>query len=190
MVDGLLLSLVALHLVLAKNTGWTLLKNKLLLPLLGLGLLAGLWLVLWSPDRAPQASFTTLEGNQVKLSDLRGRVVLVNFWATSCPGCIAEMPELVETYRQYQTKGFEVIAVAMSYDPPSHVVNYKRENQLPFPVALDSDGALAVAFGDVQVTPTAIIIDTDGNVAKRVLGELDFVALRTFLNEKLGRTAS
>lgn len=161
-----------------------------MLPLLGVGLLVGLWLVLGSPERAPQASFTTLEGKRIELSELKGRMVLVNFWATSCPGCIAEMPRLIDSYRQYQAKGFEIVAVAMSYDSPSHVVSYVKKNGLPFPVALDSDGTLAKVFGDVQVTPTAFIIDPQGNVVQRVMGELDFVALHALLNETLGRKPS
>ncbi len=164
--------------------------KKLLLPLLGVGLLVGLWLVLVRSEPAPQASFTTLEGKHIALSDLKGRVVLINFWATSCPGCIAEMPKLVESYKQYQAKGFEVVAVAMSYDPPSHVVNYEKKNGLPFPVALDADGTLAMAFGNVQVTPTAFIIDPQGNVVRRVMGELDFAALHALLDEQLGRKPS
>lgn len=156
----------------------------------GGALLVGLWLELGNPDRAPQVSFTTLEGKQISLSDLKGRVVLVNFWATSCPGCIKEMPGLIKSYGRYQAKGFEVIAVAMSYDPPSHVVNYAKNNRLPFPVALDADGDLAMAFGDVQVTPTTIIIDQQGKIVQRVIGELDFSALHALLDEKLGRKAS
>lgn len=163
--------------------------KKLLLPLLGVGLLAGLWLILGNPDQAPQASFTTIEGKQIALSDFKGRVVLVNFWATSCPGCITEMPKLAESYKQYQAKGFEVIAVAMAYDPPSHVVNYAKKNGLPFPVAFDTDGTLANAF-DVQVTPTSIVIDQQGKIVQRIIGEVDFTVLHALLNEKLGRKAS
>jgi peroxiredoxin len=165
------------------------LLKKLLLPLLGAGLLIGLWLVLGNPDQAPQASFTTIEGKQIALSDLKGHAVLVNFWATSCPGCIIEMPKLVQSYKQYQAKGFEVIAVAMAYDPPNHVVNYAKKNGLPFPVAFDTDGALATAF-DVQVTPTSIIIDQHGKIVQRIIGEIDFTTLHALLDEKLGRKAS
>lgn len=164
--------------------------KKPLLPLLGITLLVGLWLALGNPDRAPQVSFTTLDGKQIALSELKGRIVLVNFWATSCPGCIKEMPGLVESYKRYQGKGFEVVAVAMSYDPPSHVVSYTKKNGLPFPVVLDSDGGLAMAFNDVQVTPTSIIIDQQGRIVQRVIGELDFPALHAILDKKLGRNAS
>lgn len=138
--------------------------KKLLLPLLGIALLGGLWFVLNSPDRAPQATFATLEGKQIVLADLKGRMVLVNFWATSCPSCVAEMPKLADTYRQFQARGFEVVAVAMPYDLPGNVVGYARKNALPFPVVLDMDGSLASQFGDVQVTPTTWIIDRQGYV--------------------------
>lgn len=161
--------------------------KKLLLPLSVIALLGGLWFALVSPERAPQVSFSTLDGRKITSSDLRGRVALINFWATSCPGCVAEMPKLVDTYKRYQAQGFEVVSVAMSYDPPDHVVHFAQKNALPFPVALDADGSLAMAFGDVQVTPTAIVIDQKGNIVRRVMGELDFAALHALLDEKLRR---
>lgn len=161
--------------------------KKWTLPLLAGVLLAGLWLVLATPQRAPQLTFVTLEGRQITSDSLRGGVTLVNFWATSCPGCVAEMPALVETYRKYHGRGLEVVAVAMSYDPPSHVVNYTRKNALPFPVVLDVDGRLATAFGDVQLTPTTIVIDRQGHIVQRVVGELDFARLHAMLEKELGR---
>jgi len=136
------------------------------------------------PD-APAATFTTLEGQPLALADLRGKVVLVNFWATSCPGCIKEMPGIVETYKQYKARGFEIIAVAMSYDPPNYVLNFVQTRQLPFPVALDVDGAHARAFGNVQLTPTSFIIGKDGRILEQKLGELDFVKLKALLDREL-----
>jgi peroxiredoxin len=135
--------------------------------------------------RAPAATFTTLEGRTIALDDLRGKVVLVNFWATSCPGCIREMPGMVETYNQYKDRGFEIVAVAMSYDPPNYVVNFVETRQLPFPVALDVNGEHARAFGNVQLTPTTFIIGKDGAILEQKLGELDFVRLRALLDREL-----
>lgn len=134
---------------------------------------------------APAVTFTTLEGKRVALESLRGKVVLVNFWATSCPGCIKEMPGMVETYQQYKNKGFEIVAVAMSYDPPNYVLNFVQTRQLPFPVALDIDGAHARAFGNVQLTPTSFIISKDGAVLEQKIGELDFVKLKALLDKDL-----
>jgi peroxiredoxin len=134
---------------------------------------------------APAATFTTLEGKTIALDALRGKVVLVNFWATSCPGCIKEMPGMVETYNQYKDRGFEIVAVAMSYDPPNYVANFVETRQLPFPVALDVDGAHARAFGNVQLTPTSFIIGKDGQILEQKLGELDFARLRALLDREL-----
>ncbi len=136
------------------------------------------------PD-APTVTFTTLEGKSIPLDTLRGKVVLVNFWATNCPGCIKEMPGMIQIYNQYKNKGFEIIAVAMSYDPPNYVLNFVQTRQLPFPVALDVNGAHALAFGNVQLTPTSFILAKDGTVLEQKIGELDFVKLKALLDKEL-----
>ena len=150
-----------------------------------LAIAGALFYVLMDKPRAPEATFTTLEGRQIALADLRGKVVLVNFWATSCPGCIKEMPGMIETYQQYKDRGFEIVAVAMSYDPPNYVATFAKTRGLPFPVALDVDGAHARAFGNVQLTPTSFIIGKDGSILEQKLGELDFVRLNALLDKEL-----
>ena len=134
---------------------------------------------------APAVTFTTLQGQPIALSSLRGKIVLVNFWATTCPGCVKEMPALIETYRQYKNKGFEVVAVAMSYDPPSYVMKFTQDRQLPFPVALDVKGELSQAFGNVQLTPTSFLIGKDGAIVEQKIGELNFVKLKALLDKEL-----
>ncbi len=134
----------------------------------------------------PDAAFTTLDGRQMRLQDLRGKVVAVTFWATSCPICVGEMPDLIETYRQYQPRGFELVAVAMAYDAPDQVRNFAQSRGLPFPVALDGDGKLARQFGDTRVVPTTFLIDKDGTVVSRTLGAIDFSKLRQYLDASLG----
>lgn len=161
--------------------------KKFIFPVVLALLLGGLALTLLNKDEAPAVTFSTISGQKVDLQHLRGKMVLVNFWATSCPGCVQEMPKMAEAYKQYHDRGFEVVAVAMDYDPPDHVLHFADKNKLPFPVALDADGTLAKAFGDVQVTPTSYVIDQQGNIVQRVMGEVDFAALRTLLDQKLGR---
>ena len=150
-----------------------------------LAIAGALFFALMDRPSAPAVTFTTLEGKPIVLTELRGKVVLINFWATSCPGCIKEMPEMVETYKQYKDRGFEIVAVAMSYDPPNYVANFVQTRQLPFPVALDVNGEHARAFGNVQVTPTTFIIGKDGRILEQKLGELDFVRLRALLEREL-----
>ena len=159
--------------------------SRLLLPIAVIGLLVFLGLSLSNKAQAPEVTFTTIEGKTIPLSSLSGQVVLVNFWATDCPGCIAEMPGLIKTYNDYHDKGFEVIAVAMSYDPPSQVLNYTKKNALPFPVMHDSYGEIAKQFNEVRVTPTAYILDKQGKVLRKVVGELNFADLRKLLDEHL-----
>jgi peroxiredoxin len=136
--------------------------------------------------RVPPVTLTTIQGEKLTAEDLRGKVVLVNFWATSCTTCVGEMPKLVDTYRKHRDRGFETIAVAMSYDPPNYVLHYVARNALPFKVALDPIGAAARAFGDVSLTPTTFVIDRRGTIVKRYLGEPDFAELDALIERKLG----
>ena len=133
----------------------------------------------------PNASFTTIKGEVFNMASLKGKVVLVNFWATDCKSCVAEMPELIQTYEQYQGKGLEIIAVAMSYDPPAQVVSYAKQKNLPFPVMHDSYGDISRQFGSVNVTPTAYLYNKEGKRIQRAIGTLNFEKLRTFLDKEL-----
>jgi len=135
--------------------------------------------------QAPQATFVSLAGETITTGGLRGKVVLVNFWATDCVTCVKEMPDMVRTYNRYRDRGFEFIAVAMKHDPPHYVVKYAETNRLPFTVALDPLGELAQAFGNVKLTPTTFVIDRHGNVVLKITGEADFARLNALLEEKL-----
>ncbi|HXX11733.1 MAG TPA: TlpA disulfide reductase family protein [Burkholderiales bacterium] len=136
---------------------------------------------------APTVTFTTLAGKPITPSDLRGKVVLVNFWATTCAVCAHELPEMVATYQTYAARGFEIIAVAMPYDRPDWVVDYARRRQLPFTVALDFDGTINRAFGRIEATPTAFLIDKRGRIVRRTVGQPDFAELRTRIQRELDR---
>ncbi|SNS17554.1 Peroxiredoxin [Noviherbaspirillum humi] len=134
---------------------------------------------------APDVVFTNLSGQKVSMQDLRGKVVMVNFWATSCTTCVHEMPQMVETYNKFKDKGLDFVAVAMSYDPPNYVLNYTQTRSLPFTVALDVKGDLARSFGDVKLTPTTFVIDKQGNIIKRYVGEPEFASLHQLLEKAL-----
>lgn len=134
---------------------------------------------------APDVTFTSLTGEKVSMQSLRGKVVMINFWATSCTTCIKEMPDMVRTYNKYKDKGLDFVAVAMSYDPPNYVLNYAQTRSLPFKVALDTQGDIARSFGEVKLTPTTFVIDKEGKIIKRYLGEPDFAALHQLLEKEL-----
>jgi len=134
-------------------------------------------------------TFVSIQGERIPAAALRGRVVIVNFWATDCVICLKEMPEMARTYERYRGRGLEFVAVAMRHDPPNRVIDYAGRNQLPFKVALDVKGELATAFGSVQFTPTTFVIDRRGKIVARLQGEPDFAKLRALLEEKLGEPA-
>lgn len=137
----------------------------------------------------PPLTFVTIKGEKITTADLRGKVVLVNFWATDCVVCLKEMPDITATYRRYQARGFETIAVAMRYDPPNLVLAYAEKNALPFKVAFDPVGELAKAFGDVKLTPTTFIIDKRGYIVEKIQGEPDFKKLHALLEKELAEPA-
>lgn len=145
--------------------------------------------VLGRPAPAPQVTFVSLKGERIATADLRGKVMLVNFWATDCVICIKEMPEMARTYERFRERGLEYIAVAMKHDPPNRVIAYAEKNRLPFRVALDPLGELAQAFGDVRFTPTTFVIDKQGRIVSRIQGEPDFARLHKLLEEKLAAPA-
>ncbi len=166
--------------VVSRQTGK--LALPVLLGVLLLSLAAAFALVFTRPQAAPTVTFKTITGQQITSESLKGKLVLVNFWATSCVSCVAEMPKLVEAYQRNKQKGYETVAVAMSYDRPDFVLNFANKRQLPFPVALDIDGQLAKQFGDVKITPTNILIDEQGKIVKRWVGVPDFAEIQQLVD--------
>jgi peroxiredoxin len=139
-------------------------------------------------DPAPLSTFVLLDGSTRTAHDFKGKVTLVNFWATSCVTCVAEMPKLVATWREFHGRGYDTLAVAMSYDPPSYVVNYAQTRELPFGVAIDNTGAVARAWGDVKLTPTTFLVNRRGEIIKRYQGEPDFAELHRLIEKLLADT--
>lgn len=140
-------------------------------------------------EPVPQVSYTLLDGSSSSTSQLRGKVALINFWATSCTTCVHEMPQIVATHDKYKARGFETLAVAMSYDPPAYVANFAESRKLPFKVAIDNTGSIAKSFGDVRLTPTTYVVNKRGQIVKRYVGEPDFQALHALLEQLLAEPA-
>ena len=136
-------------------------------------------------EKAPDVTFISIAGDKISTANLRGKVVMLNFWATSCTTCVHEMPAMVDTYNKFKGQGLEFVAVAMQYDPPNYVVNFTETRKLPFTVALDSGGDIARSFGDVTMTPTTFVIGKDGTILKRYVGEPDFAQVHALLQKAL-----
>ncbi len=156
---------------------------KLLLLVISLG--GGMWLSYSLPPPAPDVALRIVDGRTLNLTRLRGRPVLVTFWATSCATCVEEIPRLKQLYSQLAPQGLEIVAVAMAYDPPDRVLSLRRRLQIPWPVALDVDGAASRAFGDVPATPAVFLIDPAGRIVEQRLGRLDMARLAQTLQTML-----
>ena len=163
--------------------------RKLILSAIAATVLAVAGFAIWGAGpAAPPVTFVSIEGEKITTESLRGRVVLVNFWATDCVTCIKEMPAITATYGKYRDRGFETIAVAMRHDPPNYVLDYVAKNRLPFKVALDPLGELARAFDDVRLTPTTLVINKRGKIVARILGEPDFAKLHALIERELAES--
>lgn len=146
---------------------------------------AGAWFVFAPKPQAPAVTFHTLDDRQLAMKDMRGRVVLVKFWATSCVTCIRQMPDTIELFKEMSPKGFDVVAVAMSYDPVEYVRHFTQSRDLPFTVAIDGSGEVAKAFDDVRLTPIAFLVGKDGSIIKKYLGNYDKQDLRNTVQAAL-----
>jgi peroxiredoxin len=135
---------------------------------------------------APEVIFTSLEGTHTPITSLRGQVVLVTFWATTCTPCLRKMPDLMAMHRRLAPQGFTTMAVAMSYDRPDWVSNYAQRQQPPFPIALDVQGDIARAFEETRATPTIFLVDREGNIVRRWVGETDVAVIERRVREALG----
>ncbi len=138
---------------------------------------------------APATTMILLNGQPLTTEQMKGKVTLVNFWATSCTTCVAEMPQIVDIYKKFSAQGFDTVAVAMSYDPPAYVVNFAQTRALPFKVAIDNTGAVAKAWGDVKLTPTTYLVNKRAEIVKRYVGTPDFAALQTLISRLLAEPA-
>lgn len=132
---------------------------------------------------APSLTLTDLEGNQVSLSDHLGEVVLVNNWATWCPPCRAEMPELNEYYRKHKNQGFIILAVE-SGDPETQVRAFAQDLGLEFPVLLDPEQISVRTFQNASL-PNTYVIDRKGNLRLMWTGAINMSTLEEYVTPLL-----
>jgi peroxiredoxin len=137
-----------------------------------------LWLAPTGMKDSPEISLTSIDSNEIQLAKLRGRPLLVTFWATTCPGCIKEIPHLIELYEELSPRGLEIIGIAMDYDPPNQVLAARDARGITYPIALDIHARASAAFGNVRLTPTSFLIDPDGKIVFQKTGEMDMASVR------------
>ena len=150
-------------------------KKNLLLVFFILSIILSLFFIN-TPKTLPELEFNILGDQKLLTKDLENKVVILNFWATDCATCIKEMPALTQIHNKYKND-IELIAVAMPYDLPSRVTNFKDKNQIPFKIALDSDGKILQKFNKVRLTPTTIITNKNHIIQNTIIGEINYESL-------------
>ena len=126
------------------------------------------------PGGKPAPSFTLqdLKGNQISLSDFKGKVVVLDFWATWCPPCVKEIPHFIELYEQYKDKGFAMVGISLDYQGISVVKSFARKYQVNYPILM-TDGQVDKAYGGITSIPTTFVIDSAGNIRQKYVGYRD-----------------
>jgi peroxiredoxin len=129
--------------------------------------------VIESDSRAPDFTFPGLDGKMVSLSDHKGKVVLVNIWATWCPPCVDEMPSMEKLYQNFKGENFEILAVSIDEAGLKAVAPFMKKTNLTFPALIDSEGAINAVYG-VTGVPESFIIDKQGILIKKIIGPVDW----------------
>ena len=120
-------------------------------------------------ERAPDLALKDRKGKTVRLSDFRGKVVVINFWATWCPPCRAEIPQLIKWQARYADRGLQFIGVAVPPTNRPRVVTYARKTKVNYPILYGTKKTRAL-FTDSEVMPSTILIDKDGSIKARIEG--------------------
>jgi cytochrome c biogenesis protein CcmG/thiol:disulfide interchange protein DsbE len=120
-------------------------------------------------DPAPNFSLTTGEGKTVDLSKLKGKVVVVNFWATWCGPCRSEIPGMLEVYDKYKSKGLEIVGISLDRDGWKVVRPYVEKTKMTYPVVL-GDESVVKAYGGIEAIPTTFVVDKKGNIVEKHVG--------------------
>jgi peroxiredoxin len=131
--------------------------------------------VVKSGDPAPNFQLRDMEGRIVSLSDLRGKVVLLNFWATWCGPCRVEMPAMERLYRTYDRKDFEILAVSTDAQGVAVTRPFQQENRLTFPILHDADFRVGLSYG-ARTLPMTFMVDRQGIVRQHIFGARDWEA--------------
>ena len=154
------------------------------LTLILLGLIVWLWFrppadVSDENRAAPPWQVTLTDGRVLTSDSLKGKVVLVNFWATWCPYCRKEKPVIDSFWHDYRGRGFEVVSVSVD-DPPEKIAAWMRDKDYAF-MAAPTNASVAAAFGPVGSVPTSFIVDADGHIRHKIAGQVHYARLENLV---------
>ena len=136
-------------------------------------------------ESAPKLKLKDIEGNSCKLSDYKGKVVIINFWAVWCPPCKLEIPSLIDLYATYGTKGLMVFGIALDSGEDEDIRKKSEEFGITYPV-INGDYHLRQAFGGIRAVPTTVVINQEGKIYKTYLGYREKQVIEEDLQVLLG----
>ncbi|SDZ78794.1 Peroxiredoxin [Thiothrix caldifontis] len=134
---------------------------------------------------APAITLQTIDGQAIELEKLKGKPYLMVFWATDCPGCVGEIPHLVELNQKLQGTGFRTIAVALPHDEESAIKAMRQQKGMQYDLVYDKTGEWGQAFGGIKVTPTSFLVNPEGKITRMQLGSFDFDQLEQQIRSML-----
>ncbi|MFC1623743.1 TlpA disulfide reductase family protein [Candidatus Omnitrophota bacterium] len=118
---------------------------------------------------APDFTLLDVNGDEKRLSDFKGSVIVLNFWASWCPPCRAEIPDFIELYDEYKDEGLEIIGIALDQNPDKIIGPFIEENKINYPILL-GDGKVDALYGGIVSIPTTFLIDREGGIRKKYRG--------------------
>jgi peroxiredoxin len=138
-----------------------------------------------NPKPVPELTLQTMDGEPIALREQSGKVLLINFWATWCPPCREEIPDLIDLQEEFGPQGLRVVGVATDREGASVVRPFVEEQGINYPIVLDSTQSISEQLGPVYGLPTTVVVNAEGKIAKRVVGMFPADEFRPTLKEML-----
>jgi thiol-disulfide isomerase/thioredoxin len=142
------------------------------------------------PEPVPDLTLETMDGESIDLSAQKGRVLLVNFWATWCAPCREEIPDLKDLHSDLEPEGLTVIGVALDREGREVVAPFVEEHAIDYPIVIDTEGTAESEFGPIPGLPTTILVTPEGQITKRVVGIFPTDEMKPILKDMLDASGS